>query len=148
MVPIEFDRAPMVMEAWNALLDKFSDPAWRGSDHQRQRVILDTEAAVCALLQHMATALKIDLPAQVLRSRNYTPTGWMTDDAQQRHEREMLFQILQGARPLRVEIGNMVPPASASPPAPYAPSNPASPNSMSANPVGLNPSSQVTTSFP
>jgi hypothetical protein len=114
LVPVEFRKYPMVIDATNGLLDKFGDPAWRGVEQQRQRVVLDTEASVCAVLQHMADALKIELKAADLRARTLAPLGWVVDDVHVRHTRERLMQVLEGQRALRVEmVETRAPPAPA-----------------------------------
>jgi hypothetical protein len=119
LAPVEFKPFPNVIAAISGLQDKFTEPAWRGSEVQRRRVVLDAEAAVCAVLQHMAEALNIELAASDLRQRNMAPTGWIIDDVHARHTREMMMQVLEGSRPLKVQpVQIATDPASAPEPKP------------------------------
>ncbi len=99
---IEFNNYPQVLAAFDTLLNKFSDPAWTSSEQRRQRMILDTETAVCALLQHMAAALRIDVKAADLRNRNYAPKGWNIDSVRERQASEAMMQVLNGQRAIRI----------------------------------------------
>jgi Family of unknown function (DUF6680) len=115
LVLIEFADHPEVIDALNKLIDGYSNPGWLGAEAQRQRLILDTETACCTLLVRMAAALKYDLKMSDLRSRAFTPHGWSADDVQARHSRDLLQMVLQGARPLRIEIGQLGKPPPESP---------------------------------
>lgn len=104
LVPVEFHRFPVVLDAYNKLLDRYADPAWKGSAPERQRAALDCDSSACELLQRMAAAMKIELRGPDLRTRLISPYGWKTDELQQRQSRDLALEILQGDRPLRIEL--------------------------------------------
>jgi hypothetical protein len=104
LIPIEFSRYPNVIEAFDALMSHYSDSAWKGDEAARRRTVLDTESAACELLQRMADALKVELRGPDLRTRPNTPFGWSTDEVQQRQHRDLIMQVLQGNRTLKVEL--------------------------------------------
>ncbi|MES1158577.1 MAG: DUF6680 family protein [Terricaulis silvestris] len=104
LAPVEFAAYPEVISAIETLHARYGDPAWQHPDaERRRRAVLDTETAACELLQRMAEALKIPMVGADLRTRPVAPYGWVTDDVQRRTTGEMLAQVLNGARTLRVE---------------------------------------------
>ncbi|MEJ0059502.1 MAG: DUF6680 family protein [Terricaulis sp.] len=104
LIPVEFSRYPAVIEAFDTLMARYGDTAWKGADDVRRRIVLDAESAACELLQRMADALKVELRGPDLRTRPNTPYGWSTDEVQSRQHRELIMQVLQGSRTLKVEL--------------------------------------------
>ncbi|MES1156914.1 MAG: DUF6680 family protein [Alphaproteobacteria bacterium] len=104
LVPVEFAGCEPVLAALDVLHTRYGDPAWQHSDLElRRRAVLDTENAACDLLLRMGEALHVGLRASDLRARPIAPFGWTIDEVQKRQTREMLAQVLSGARVLRVE---------------------------------------------
>jgi hypothetical protein len=104
LIPVEFSRYPSVIEAFDTLMSRYSDTSWKGNEETRRRIVLDSESAACELLQRMADVLKVELRGPDLRNRPNTPYGWSTDEVQQRQHRDLIMQVLQGSRTLKVEL--------------------------------------------
>jgi hypothetical protein len=102
-VPVEFAGHRAVLESFNRLLDRYSDPGWRGPPEQVQRAIENVDMAASELLHRMATSLRIDLRGLDLR-RAYSPQGWSTDEDQNRAMRQNALQLLNGDRVIRVKL--------------------------------------------
>ncbi|HVZ99083.1 MAG TPA: DUF6680 family protein [Caulobacterales bacterium] len=124
LAPVEFARFPEVLAAVETLLARYTDPAWQNPEADlRRRAVLETENAACDLLLRMAEALKVPMLGADLRTRPVAPFGWITDDVQNRQTRELLQQVLSGARTIRIDAS---PPQPA--PRPYGWTEPARPN--------------------
>lgn len=109
LISVEFSKYPAVITAYEALIERYSDAAWKGNEEDRRRIVLDTESAASELLQRMAEAVKVALRGPDLRARPNTPYGWSTDEVQQRLSRDLAMQVLQGTRTLKVELTAPVP---------------------------------------
>lgn len=103
LVQVEFSDERDVMDAFTRLLDRYSDPAFQGTDAQRQTANDNIDVAAAELLQKMATVLGINLRGADLR-RAYLPQGWNSDDQELRRLRFGVFQLLSGQRAIKVEV--------------------------------------------
>lgn len=107
LVPVEFHKKPLVVEAFNKLLDRYTDPSWQGTREQQKRAIDNTEMSATELLQRMAKALKIDLHGLDLRSRAYAPTAWQTDEDANKYLRRSIIDLLNNKRSLNITLTEM-----------------------------------------
>jgi hypothetical protein len=123
LVPVEFSQHRDVIESVNRLLDRLSDPGWRGSQEQIQRAIENADTAASELLYRMAAALKINLRGLDLR-RAYSPQGWATDEDQDRNARNGLMQLLQGQRAIHVRLDGETEQSPETPPTTEPPTTP------------------------
>lgn len=107
LVPVEFFNETAVMDAFNRLLDVYSDPGWLGTDEQMRRCGENAEIAASQLLLRMATVLNINMRGLDLR-RAYAPQGWASEQEETKNLRVAATNMMSGRWPMRVVIVDRV----------------------------------------
>jgi hypothetical protein len=67
LIPVEFSRFDPVIDAFETLMEKYADPAWKGQEEERRRAVLDTESAACELLMRSVSSWRTRRPRRAPR---------------------------------------------------------------------------------
>lgn len=104
LVEVEFADKKDVIDAWKAYLTELGVPYPTNDESGVLVKQQKTNKLLTRLIDEIAKALKFQIEQLDILETNYTPQGWLDDEAQQRYLRTLLISLLSGNNPLPIAV--------------------------------------------
>ena len=104
LVEVEFINHPEVIQAWTKYLDHLNERPPIEQAQQFEAFVKKTPALLTTLIDAIAKALDIKIGQLDILRGNYVPSGWSTDEDEQRWLRRGLLNALSGKVSIPIQI--------------------------------------------
>jgi hypothetical protein len=108
-IETEFYEETKIIEAWHSLIDQLNTPQDPANDPNAARWSERVTNLLTDLLYEMAELLGYHFDKVGLKKNAYYPIGWNTIEIEQAKLRQAAIGVLEGGKPIKVEVTNPQP---------------------------------------